>query len=297
VKDIRAALRERLETLDWMSPPTRQQAVRKLDAVAVKIGYPDRWRDYSGLKVDGDVYADNVLKARVFQVRFDLAKIGKPVDRGEWRMSPATVNAYYNPNLNEIVFPAGILQPPFFDPRADDAVNYGAIGMVIGHELTHGFDDQGRKFDAAGNLRDWWLPQDARTYKERAAALAKQYGGYTAVDSLNVNGELTLGENIADLGGLRLAYLALQKALADKPRPQAIDGFTPEQRFFLSFAQSWRGLMRPEALRLQVLTNPHAPAKFRVLGPLYNMPEFFKAFDVSPKDAQGHVNPSPVQIW
>jgi putative endopeptidase len=297
VKNLRAVLRERLSTLDWMSPETRQQAVRKLDAIAVKIGYPAKWRDYSGLAVDRDVYAENVMAANTFLTRFELAKVGKPVDRTEWHMSPPTVNAYYNPSLNEIVFPAGILQPPFFDAKADDALNYGGIGMVIGHELTHGFDDQGRKFDAAGNLRDWWLPQDERTYKARAAELVKQYGGYVAVDNLTVNGDLTLGENIADLGGLRLAYLALQKALAEKPAPAKIDGYTPEQRYFLSYAQVWRGLMRPEALRLQVLTNPHSPARFRVLGPLYNMPEFFKAFDVSPDNAKGHLNPKPVQIW
>jgi putative endopeptidase len=297
VKNVRATLRERLATLDWMSPQTRKEAVHKLDAMAVKIGYPARWRDYAGLAVDRDLYAQNAMDANAFLTRLDLGKIGKPVDRTEWDMTPPTVNAYYNPNLNEIVFPAGILQPPFFDPRADDAVNYGAIGMVIGHELTHGFDDQGRKFDASGNLRDWWLPQDERTYKERAAELAKQYGGYVAVDTLTVNGELTLGENIADLGGLRIAYLALQKTLAGKPAPPKSEGYTAEQRFFLAYAQIWRGLMRPEALRLQVLTNPHAPARFRVLGPLYNMPECFKAFEVSPEHAKGHVNPKPVHIW
>jgi putative endopeptidase len=296
VKNVRATLRERLEDLDWMSPQTRKEALRKLDAMAVKIGHPSKWRDYSGLAVDHEVYAENVKQANVFLTRFDLDKVGKPVDRAEWDMTPPTVNAYYNVNLNEIVFPAGILQPPVFDPEADDAANYGAIGMVIGHELTHGFDDQGRKFDAAGNLRDWWLPQDERTYKERAAELAKQYGGYVAVDNLTVNGELTLGENIADLGGLRLAYLALTKAQAGKPAKK-IDGYTPGQRFFLSYAQIWRGMMRPEALRVYVTTNPHAPARFRVLGPLYNMPEFFQAFDVSAEDARGHVNPRPVHIW
>jgi putative endopeptidase len=279
-----------------MSPQTRKEAVRKLDAMAVKIGYPAKWRDYSGLAVKGDVYAENVKEANTFLTRFDLDKIGKPVDRGEWDMTPPTVNAYYNPSLNEIVFPAGILQPPFFDAEADDPVNYGGIGMVIGHELTHGFDDQGRKYDAAGNLRDWWLPQDEKTYKERAAELAKQYSGYVAVDTLTVNGELTLGENIADLGGMRLAYLALQKVQAGKPAKK-IDGYTPDQRFFLAYAQLWRGMMRPEALRVYVATNPHSPARFRVLGPIYNMPEFFKAFDVSPEDARGHVNPKPVHIW
>jgi putative endopeptidase len=296
VKNVRATLRERLATLDWMSPQTREQALRKLDAIAVKIGYPSKWRDYSGLAISHDVYARNVMDANAFLTRFDLAKIGKPVDRTEWDMTPPTVNAYYNPSLNEIVFPAGILQPPFFDPKADDAVNYGAIGMVIGHEMTHGFDDQGRKFDAAGNLRDWWLPQDERAYKERAAELVKQYSGYVALDTLTVNGQLTLGENIADLGGLRIAYLALQKALGDKP-VKKIDGYTPEQRFFLAYAQIWRGMMRPEALRLQVLTNPHSPARFRVEGPLYNMPEFIKAFGATPEEAKGHVNPKPVNIW
>jgi putative endopeptidase len=296
VKNVRATLRERLATLDWMSPQTREQALKKLDAMAVKIGYPDKWRDYSGLKVSHDVYAQNVMEANTFEVRFDLAKIGKPADRGEWDMTPPTVNAYYNSNRNEIVFPAGILQPPFFDPKADDAVNYGAIGMVIGHELTHGFDDQGRKFDAAGNLRDWWLPQDERAYKERAAELAKQYSGYVAVDDLTVNGQLTLGENIADLGGLRISYLALQKVLGDKPAKK-IDGFTPQQRFFLAYAQLWRGKMRPEALRVYVKTNPHSPGKFRVEGPLFNMPEFVKAFGATPEEAKGHVNPKPINIW
>jgi putative endopeptidase len=296
VKNVRATLRGRLADLDWMSPETRKEALRKLDAMAVKIGYPSKWRDYSGLSVKHDVYARNVMDANTFLSRFDLAKIGKPVDRDEWAMTPPTVNAYYNPNLNEIVFPAGILQPPFFDADADDAVNYGAIGMVIGHELTHGFDDQGRKFDAAGNLRDWWTPQDERTYKARAAELVKQYNGYVPLDGLNVNSDLTLGENIADLGGLRISYMALERLLGDKPTTM-IDGFTPEQRFFLSYAMIWRGLMRPEAMRLQVLTNPHSPAKFRVLGPIFNMPEFAKAFGVTPEEAKGHVNPKPVQIW
>ena len=297
VKNIKQTLRERLATLDWMSPQTRQQALKKLDAISIKIGHPDKWRDYSGLTLDGDVYVLNVMAANVFRTRYDLAKIGKPTDRDEWHMSPPTVNAYYNPNLTEIVFPAGILQPPFFDPKADDAVNYGGIGMVIGHELTHGFDDQGRKYDGAGNLREWWLPQDEQRYKERAALVSSQYGGYVAVDDLKINGQLTLGENIADLGGLKIAYVALQKALKDKPAPKKIAGYTPEQRFFLAYAQIWRGKMRPEALRLMVRTNPHSPARFRVLGPLYNMPEFFKAFDVSPEDAKGRLNPKPVSIW
>jgi putative endopeptidase len=297
VQNVKAALRERLETLDWMSPPTRKEALKKLDAIAVKIGYPDKWRDYSALAVDRDVYVLNVMQAEQFKVRHDLSKIGKPVDRSEWGMTPPTVNAYYNPSHNEIVFPAGILQPPFFDPQADDAVNYGAIGAVIGHELTHGFDDKGRQFDADGNLRDWWTELDAKIYKERAALLAKQYDGYVAVDDRTVNGRLTLGENIADLGGLKIAYLALHKALGDKPAPGSIDGFTPEQRFFLSFGQIWRAKMRPEFTRVMIQTNPHSPPRFRVIGPLYNMPEFFQAFHVSPAEAGAKLNPRPVQIW
>jgi putative endopeptidase len=296
VQNIKATLRERLAGLDWMSPQTRKEAVKKLDAIRVKIGYPSKWRDYRKLNLASDVYAENVMAATRFGVRYRLDKIGKPVDRDQWGMTPPTVNAYYNPSLNEIVFPAGILQPPFFDPRADDAVNYGGIGMVIGHELTHGFDDQGRKFDAAGNLRDWWTAQDAKKYKERADQIARQYGNFVAVDDLKVNGALTLGENIADLGGLKIAYLALQKTLKGKPEKK-IDAFTPEQRYFLAFAQIWRGLQRPEALRQRLLTDPHSPAKFRVLGPLYNMPEFFQAFGVTPQEARGRVNPKPVVIW
>jgi putative endopeptidase len=296
VYNVKQTLRERLSQLEWMSPETRKEAVKKLDAMQVKIGYPNRWRDYSGLTLNEDVYVKNVLAAKAFDRRYELSKIGKPVDRNEWHMTPPTVNAYYNPQLNEIVFPAGILQPPFFDAKADDAVNYGAIGMVIGHELTHGFDDQGRKSDAAGNLRDWWRPDDEVRFKERAARVAKQYGGYVVLDGLTINGELTLGENIADLGGLKIAYVALQKTLNGQPQ-RKIDGFTPAQRFFLSFAQVWRGQIRPEAQRMRLLTDPHSPARFRVLGPLYNMPEFFQAFGASPEQAKGKLSPEPVHIW
>ena len=297
VHNVKASLRERLETVDWMSPATRKEALRKLDAVVVKIGYPSKWRDYTGLAVDRDVYVRNVMQAEDFLARQQLAKIGKPVDRTEWHMTPPTVNAYYSPSQNEIVFPAGILQPPFFDPNADDAVNYGGIGMVIGHELTHGFDDQGRQFDADGNLRDWWAPQDAETYKQRAALIADQYDGYVVIDGLHINGKLTLGENIADLGGLKIAYLALHKALEGKPVPPKIDGFTPDQRYFLAFAQLWRAKMRPEALRVRLATDPHSPPRFRVLGPLYNTPEFFRAFGATPEQAGSRLNPKPVQIW
>jgi len=297
VANVKDTLRERLANLDWMQPKTREEALRKLDAMAVKIGHPSKWRDYSGLTLDREVFVLNVMEANAFQTRFDLGKIGKPVDRTQWEMTPPTVNAYYNPNLNEIVFPAGILQPPFFDPKADDAVNYGAMGMVIGHELTHGFDDQGRKFDASGNLRDWWTAEDAKTYKERAAQIAAQYSRYVPIDDLKINGEMTLGENIADLGGLKISYLAYQKTRRGKPASEKIDGFTPEQRYYLSYAMLWRAAVRPEFLRRQVRTDFHSPARFRVLGPLYNMPEFFEAFQVPPDAARSHINPKPVVIW
>jgi putative endopeptidase len=297
VRNVKAALRDRLETLDWMSPETKKEALKKLDAIAVKIGYPAKWKDYTGLAVEDDVYVRNVLRAEAFERRRELAKIGKPVDRSEWHMTPPTVNAYYNASQNEIVFPAGILQPPFFDAAADDAVNYGGIGMVIGHELTHGFDDHGREFDADGNLRDWWTPQDEKTFKERAAKIAEQYDGYEVLDGLHINGKLTLGENIADLGGLKIAYLALHKALAGKPAPGKIDGYTPEQRYFLAFAQLWRAKIRPEAARVRLATDPHSPPRFRVLGPLYNTPEFFEAFGATPEQAGGRLNPKPVRIW
>ena len=279
VANLRAALRDRLQTLEWMDAPTRAAALKKLDAFGVKIGYPDKWIDYSKLTVDRGPFILNVLRAEEFNVQRDLAKIGKPVDRTEWGMSPPTVNAYYNPNMNEIVFPAGILQPPFFDASADDAVNYGGIGAVIGHEMTHGFDDEGRQYDPQGNLTDWWTPECTTRFKERAQAIIKQFGAYVAIDDLHINGELTQGENIADLGGVKIAYAALQKALAGQPRP-AIGGYTPEQRFFLSWATVWHESVRPEELRLQVNTDPHSPARFRIIGPLSNLPEFATAFDV-----------------
>jgi putative endopeptidase len=224
--------------------------------------------------------------------------MGKPVDRTEWGMTPPTVNAYYNPSMNEIVFPAGILQPPFFDPNADDAVNYGAMGAVIGHEMTHGFDDEGRQFDGQGNLRDWWTAEDAKKYDAQAQLVVEQFNGYTVVDSsTHVNGKLTLGENIADLGGLKIAYLAMEKSLADNGRPAPIDGFTPEQRFFLGWAQVWRDETRPEMERTLVNTNPHAPAKWRVDGPLSNMPEFKKAWGCKEGDAMVRPDSLKAQIW
>ncbi len=278
INNLIAALRDRLVALDWIEEPTRQQALRKLDAIQIKVGYPEVWRDYARLKVDKGTYAGNVMEAEAFEFDRNLAKIGKPVDRSEWGITAPTVNAYYNTSFNEIVFPAGILQPPFFDPQADDAYNYGAIGAVIGHELTHGFDDEGHQFDADGNLKSWWTAQDEKNYAARAEKIEKQFSAYIAVDAEHVNGKLTLGENIADLGGLKIAYLAWRKANAGKPDAPDAAGFTPEQRLFLGFAQSWRRNSRPEVLRLLIATDPHSPPRFRVLGPTSNLPEFARAF-------------------
>jgi len=298
VDNLKEALAARIRQLDWMSDSTKAHAFAKLDAIVKKIGYPDNWRGYSTLEARGVwPYAANVLQAREFEQRRQLAKVGRAVDKTEWGMTPPTVNAYYNPSFNEIVFPAGILQPPYFDPAADDAVNYGAIGAVIGHELTHGFDDQGRQFDAQGNLRDWWTAEDARRFTERAQRVVAQFNGYVAVDTFHVNGQLTLGENIADLGGLTIAYYAFEQSLAGKPRPRDIDGFTPEQRFFLAFAQGWRNRMRPETLRLRTLTDPHSPPRWRVNGPTSNMPEFARAFGCKAGDAMLRPDSVRAEVW
>jgi putative endopeptidase len=297
VDDIVAVMRERIAKNAWMTDATKGKATMKLEAFTRKIGYPDQWRDYSALQVDPKLPAiENVKRAQEFEGRRQLAKIDKPVDRKEWGMSPPTVNAYYNPLNNEMVFPAGILQPPQFDATADDAMNYGGIGMVIGHELTHGFDDQGRQFDHEGNLSQWWTDEDDKRFKERADKVVAQYDGYVAVDTLHVNGRLTLGENIADLGGLTLAYYAYQRYLQRHGR-QDIDGFTPEQRFFLGSAQAWRRKLRPETERLRTLTDPHSPAFWRVNGPLSNMKEFHQAFGC--KDGDAMVNPADkrAEIW
>ena len=260
----------------------------------IKIGYPDQFRDYSKLQVSSPSYMVNVLAANRFDFNRDLAKLGHPVDKTEWHMTPPTVNAYYSPSGNEIVFPAGILQPPFFDAQADDASNYGGIGAVIGHEMTHGFDDQGRQFDGDGNLKDWWTTADKANFQQRADKVAAQFDGFVAVGDSHVNGHLTLGEDIADLGGVKIAYLAFEKSQIGRPRVK-IGGFTPEQRFFLAYAQIWRQNVRPEALKMGLATDPHAPNKFRVLGPLANLPEFAEAFpcpagETRPQTAQ-------VNIW
>jgi putative endopeptidase len=297
VLNMKAALGDRIRTLDWIGEDTRRQALRKLDAIVVKVGYPDKWRDYTALKIDGGSYLANVRQAEEFELQRNLNKIGKPIDRTEWFITTPTVDAYYNPTFNEIVFPAGILQPPFFDPKADEASNYGATGGAIGHELTHGFDDEGRQFDADGNLKDWWTEQDAKNYEERGKAIAKQYSDYVAVDDLHINGELTLGENIADIGGLKIAYLALQKALAGKPQPEKIDGFTADQRFFIAYAQSWRRNATPESLRVMIATDPHSPTPFRVRGPTADTPEFSRAFACGSGGGGDAGGGASAQIW
>jgi len=278
VQNLRLALGDRIRKLDWMTDATKEQALKKLDNFIVKVGYPDRWRDYGRLLVTRDSYIANFLAANRFESERRLAKLGKPVDRAEWQMNPHEVNAYYDPTTNEICFPAGILQPPFFDAEADDAVNYGGIGAIIGHEMTHGFDDQGSQYDARGNLRNWWTDEDRRAYEARQTIVVEQYDAYKALPDLTLNGKLTLGENIADFGGLKVAFAAYQRSLQDRPQPAPIDGFTAEQRFFLSYAQVWRTLMRPEMLRMLVSTDPHSPPRFRVLGPLSNLPEMQQAF-------------------
>jgi len=276
--NLKNSLKNRIENLSWMGAETKSQALAKLEKMNIKIGYPDKWRDYSSLEIKADEYLGNILRSNRFEFAYNMDKAGKPVDRTEWGMTPQTVNAYYDPSINEIVFPAAILQPPFFNANADDAINYGAIGMVIGHEMTHGFDNMGRQFDKDGNLRDWWTAEDARQFEAHTSPLIDQFSKYEVLDSLFINGKLTLGENIADLGGLTIAYYAYQESLAGKSAPEKIDGYTGDQRFFMSFAQMWRGTLRDEFLRTLVNTNEHSPNKFRVNGTVFNMPEFYKAF-------------------
>jgi putative endopeptidase len=297
VNNLVAAFRARLLKLDWMSEETRGAALVKLDAVAQKIGYPDKWESYEGLEVGRDSFFDNVLRTTAFYNDKNLRKIGKPVDRAEWAMTPPTVNAYYYPLYNEIVFPAGMLQPPYFDPSADDALNYGAIGSVIGHEITHGFDDKGSQYDAHGNLRLWWTAADRENFERRAECVARQFGGYKVADGLFVNGMLTLGENIGDLGGLNVAFDAYRKSLEGKPRPADIDGFTAEQRFFIGYAQSYATNMRPEFERLLTGSDPHSLGRFRVNGPLSNMPQFAAAFGCKAGDRMVRPAGESCRIW
>ncbi len=277
VQDIEKALGQDIQTLSWMTPATKQEALVKLRAVTNKIGYPDKWRDYSSVNIVRGDAVGNDERATEFEVHYELNKIGKQVDRTEWGMTPPTVNAYYNATENNINFPAGILQPPFFDNKMDTAVNHGGIGSVVGHELTHGFDDQGRKFDPQGNLKDWWTPEDAKEFEKRAQCFIDEYSAFTPIDGVHLNGKLTLGENTADNGGVRLSFMALMDALKDKPQPK-IDGYTPEQRFFLAWGQIWCQNTRPEMSRMLVQVDPHSPSRERVNGVVQNMPEFRQAF-------------------
>ncbi len=299
INNLKEALADRIKTLDWMDEPTKKAALEKLAAFQVKIGYPENWRDYSTLMINRGPWVLNSLRAENFEAKRDVNKIGKPVDRTEWGMTPPTVNAYYNPKMNEIVFPAGILQPPFFFANADDAVNYGGIGCVIGHEMTHGFDDQGRQYDKVGNLTDWWTKESADAYEKRRKAVVDQYNEYEPLPGLHVNGELTQGENIADIGGVKLAYAALQKALDKHPedRNKKIDGYTPEQRFFLAFAGIWRQKIRDEDQKLRLNTDPHSPGHFRVNGSLSDLPEFAKAFNVPDGSPMVRLADKRADIW
>jgi len=296
IRNISAVMRDRLAKLDWMTEPTRNKALAKFDRFTAKIGYPARWRDYSSVAIRPDAYLANVRAASEFEVKRRLARLGKPVDKTEWQMSPPTVNAYFDPTANNINFPAGVLQPPFFDYSLDDAVNYGGIGAIIGHEMTHGFDDQGRHYDADGNLADWWTPEDAARFEARARKVVAQFGGYEPLPGVKINGELTLGENIADLGGASLALEALERSLAGKEKKR-IDGFTPEQRFFLSWAQVWRTNIREDALRQQLAVDPHSPGLFRAIGPLVNLQPFYDAFGIKEGDPMWRRPEDRAKIW
>jgi putative endopeptidase len=296
VNNLKAAFEKRIQDLEWMSPGTKQQALVKLSKFTTKIGYPDEWEDYTKLDIDSGDLVGNLMRASEFQYNDMLGKLGGPIDRGEWHMTPQTVNAYYNPTMNEIVFPAAILQPPFFNLDADDAVNYGAIGAVIGHELSHGFDDKGSQYDGDGNLRNWWTKEDREEFDRRAAGLITQYAAYKPIDEMTVNGELTLGENIGDLGGISIAYTAYELSLKGKAGP-VIDGFTGPQRFFLGWGQVWRRKYREEELRRRLLTDPHSPSQYRCNGILSNVDSFYEAFDI-PQEGEMFIPAADrIRIW
>lgn len=297
VDNLKAALKDRINGLTWMSDVTKKEAVAKLEKIAVKVGYPDKWIDYSTMQIGTNSYYENMMSATHFAIKRDMDKIGKPVDRTEWGMTPQTVNAYYNPTMNEIVFPAGILQPPFFFLNADDAVNYGAIGVVIGHEMSHGFDDQGRQYDKEGNLRDWWQPEDATNFGTQTKTLVAHYDNFKLLDSLHVDGSLTLGENIADLGGVNIAYTAFLKAMEGKDLNEKIDGFTSPQRFFLSYAQVWRNNIRDKELMRRLKEDVHSPGEARVNGIVYNVPAFYQAFNINPTDKMYIAEDKLIKIW
>lgn len=293
---IQQVMAERIDALGWMSPATREQARQKLARMRDKIGYPDQWRDYSPIRIERGDYFGNVTRATVFDLKRQLARIGRPVDRDEWFMTPATVNAYYNPSMNDINFPAGVLMPPLYDPRMDDAPNYGNTGGTIGHELVHGFDDEGRQFDGEGNLRDWWTDEDAAAFEERARCIREQYGSYRVIDDIFINADLTSGEDIADLGGLVLAWEAWKKETADQ-RLLPLDGLSPDQRFFVGFAQWACSAERPESLRLHAATDPHSPPRYRINGVVVNMPEFKAAFDCPDDAPMAKPEEAVCRIW
>ncbi len=295
VQHLIAAYKERINNLDWMDPATKKAALDKLDKVTLKLCYPDKWRDYSKLQLKRDAWVLNSIRVNEFETAYNMSKYGKPVDKTEWGMSPQTVNAYYNPTKNEITFPAAILQPPFFDPNRDIPMNYGGIGAVIGHEMTHGFDDQGSQYDASGNMIKWWTIKDSVNYFKHLGVLIKQFDNYI-IDSVHVQGKLTIGENTADLGGITIAYYALQNEMKEHPE-EVKDGFTPEQRFFISFAQIWRSNDRPESVKSQVQNDPHSPEVFRANGPTSDMKEFYTAFSVKPGDAMYRADSSRAVIW
>lgn len=296
VNNLGVALKERINQLDWMSPETKIKALAKLGTFINKIGYPDKWRDYSKLTIDRSSYSANVMRAAQFEFNRMVAKIGQPIDKSEWGMTPPTVNAYYNPGFNEIVFPAGILQPPFFNANADDAINYGGIGAVIGHEMTHGFDDQGRLYDLDGNLKNWWTAQDSANFMSKANILVVQFNDYTVLDTMHVNGELTLGENIADMGGITIAYAAFKKT-KEGQSTELIDGLTPDQRFFVGWATVWRQNVRDEEQRRRLVVDPHSPGRLRCNGPVSNMPEFYAAFNIKEGDKMWRPVDNRARIW
>jgi putative endopeptidase len=279
-----------------MSDSTKQKSKEKLHSFLKKIGFPDKWRDYSNVKIDKGTYFDNLIAAQKNEYQYQLSKLGKPVDKTEWGMTPPTINAYYNPSFNEIVFPAGILQFPFFDPEADDAINYGGIGMVIGHEMTHGFDDQGAQYDKDGNLKNWWSKDDSVKFVAKSKQVISLYNSFTVLDTMHVNGALTTGENIADIGGISIAYDAFKMTKQGQDSVK-IDGFTPDQRFFISFAQIWREKLKPETERYYANVDPHSPPMYRVLGPLQNFGPFYKAFNVQPGDKMYKAEADRIKIW
>jgi putative endopeptidase len=297
VDEILATMKERLGELTWLTDSTRQKAIHKVSTILPKIGYPDQWRKWDGLKISRESHIANVLSVREFNFQYRLNKIGKPIDKGEWGMAPQIVNAYYNPTRNEIVFPAGILQAPFFDEKAEPVLNYGGFGAVIGHELIHAFDDAGSQYDAEGNLKAWWTEDDRKNFEERAERVRRQYDAYVVLDTLHVNGSLTLGENIADIFGLRMSYYAWKRSLKGKEAPAKSQGFTPEQRFFIAFGQIWAGKIRDEALRTQIATDPHSPTQFRVLGSLSNLVEFYETFGVKEGDKMYRADSLRASIW